>query len=76
MNFKEKYPDFAAIEKHIRDARAERSVAIAVALSGLLMTLVNAVKRLARMSGDGLAFERDRQAIAADPFLRRSVPKY
>ncbi len=75
MNFKEKYPDFAAIEKHIRAARAERSVAIAVSLAEMLMSFFNAAKRLTG-AGAGQPFERDRQAIAADPFLRRSVPRY
>ena len=75
MNFKEKYPDFAAIEKHIRDARAERSLAVAVALSELVMSIVKGIKRLA-LSNSTQPFERERQAIAADPFLRRSVPRY
>jgi len=75
MNFKEKYPDFAAIESHIRNARAERSLAIAVALSELVMSVVNGIKRLA-VSNSALPFERERQAIAADAFLKRSVPRY
>jgi len=73
MDFKDKYPDFAAIEHHIRQARAERSVAIAMALAGLVMTLVKGLKRLTQVSAAG---ERDRLAIEADPFLKRSVPRY
>ena len=75
MNFKEKYPDFAAIENHIRNARAERSLAIAVALSELVMGIVKGIKRVS-LAGSGLPFERERQAIAADAFLKRSVPRY
>ena len=75
MNFKEKYPDFAAIESHIRRARAERSVAIAVALSELVMSVVKGIKRLG-LSHSAMPFERERQAIAADAFLKRSVPRY
>lgn len=75
MNFKEKYPDYAAIENHIRNARAERSLHIAVALSELVMTVVRGIRRIG-LGGSSLPFERDRQAIAADAFLKRSVPRY
>ena len=37
MDFKDSYPDFAAIENHIRRARVERSVAIAQFLAGALV---------------------------------------
>lgn len=76
MRFSEKYPDYAAIEEHIRRARVERSLAIALILSNLVMGTVNAVKRLVKPSGESLPFERERQAIAADAFLKRSVPRY
>ncbi|MDQ3028085.1 MAG: hypothetical protein M3R58_16490 [Pseudomonadota bacterium] len=75
MNFKEKYPDFAAIETHIRHARAERTLAIAVALSELVMSVVNAVKRVV-LRDPTVTRERERQAIASDAFLKRSVPRY
>ena len=76
MKFKDQYPDFAAIEKHIRRAHAERSVAIAAFLSDVVVTTVRGLKRLATAVGGGLAAERDRRAIEADAFLKRSVPKY
>lgn len=73
MNFKEKYPDFAAIETHIRHARAERTLAIAVALSEFVMSLVNGIKRVVLRDPSRI---RERQAIASDAFLKRSVPRY
>ena len=36
MSFKETYPDFAAIESHIKRARVERSLAIAMLLANLI----------------------------------------
>jgi len=76
MNFKDKYPDFAAIEAHIRRARAERAVAIATMLTGAIMAIVNGMKRLGSATGKGLAAERDRRAVESDAFLKRSVPRY
>jgi hypothetical protein len=76
MNFKEKFPDFAAVEDHIRKARAERAVAIATAITGFVLATVNGMKRLAEAAGSGLAAERDRRAIESDAFLKRSVPRY
>ena len=37
MSFKDTYPDFAAIEGHIRRARAERSVAVATMITNALV---------------------------------------
>jgi hypothetical protein len=76
MNTPNKYPDFAAVESHIRRARIERSVAIAQILAGLLVKLGRGLKSLGATMGQGLAAERDRRAIEADSFLKRSVPKY
>ena len=76
MSFKTKYPDFAAVEHHIRRARAERAVAIATWLSGAVLAVGGGIKRLVEVTGNGLATERDRRAIEADAFLKRSVPKY
>ena len=40
MDFKNSYPEYAAIEQHIRRARAERSVAIAhFIVEGVMATL-------------------------------------
>ncbi len=76
MNFKDQYPDFASIEHHIRRAHAERAVAIAAMLSSLIAKVGKGLKRLVDATGSGLAAERDRRAIEADAFLKRSVPRY
>ena len=76
MDFKENYPDFAAIEAHIRKARAERSVAIAHYFAEGILALGRGLRGFARSMGSGLAADRDRRAIEADSFLKRSVPKY
>jgi hypothetical protein len=76
MSFKDTYPEYASIEHHIRRARAERSVAIAHALAGLVVIIGRGLKRLASITSSGLAAERDRRAIEADAFLKRSVPRY
>jgi len=76
MSFKNNYPDFAAIEGHIRHARAERAVAIASFLADAILGTVRGIKRLAFATGTGIAAERDRRAIESDAFLKRSVPKY
>jgi hypothetical protein len=76
MDFKDTYPDFAAIEKHIKKARVERSVAIAQFFAASLMSLGRGLRSLGDSMGKGLAAERDRRAIEADSFLKRSVPKY
>jgi hypothetical protein len=44
--FKNEYPDFASIEHHIRQAHAERSVAIAVAFADAIMAVVRGTGRL------------------------------
>ena len=76
MSFKDKYPDFAAVEEHIRRARAERALMIATLLSNGIVAVIDGVKRLAAAAGRNLAAERDRRAIEADAFLKRAVPKY
>jgi hypothetical protein len=76
MDFKDTYPDFAAIEAHVRQARAERSVAVAQYFAEGVLSLGRGLRSLARSMGGGLAAERDRRAIEADSFLKRSVPKY
>jgi hypothetical protein len=76
MDFKTRYPDFAAVERHIHRAHAQRSVYVAHAIVGLLMATGRGLKSLAHSMGDGLAAERDRRAIEADSFLKRAVPKY
>lgn len=76
MDFKEKYPEFAAVETHIRRARAERAVAISHALVSAGESVVRGLKKLFETMGQGYLEERDRRAIEADSFLKRSVPRY
>jgi hypothetical protein len=76
MKFKDQYPDFAAIESHVRKAHAERSVAISQAIISAGTAVVRGAKTLFASMGQGYAAERDRRAIEADAFLKRSVPKY
>jgi len=76
MSFKNEYPDFAAVEDHIRHARAERAVAIASWLSGAVLAVGRGLKQAMESTFNGFVAERDRRAIEADAFLKRSVPKY
>ena len=66
MNFAKTYPDFAAIEGHIRAARVERSLALA-------QMIANAVTAIGRAFHRAEDAETERKHIAADAFLRRSV---
>ena len=75
-SFKDKYPEYATIEHLIRRARVERSVAIAHAIVGVIETIGRGFRKLGGMLDRGLHAERDRRAIQADAFLKRSVPKY
>jgi hypothetical protein len=76
MDFKDTYPDFVAIEEHIKKARLERSLAIAQFVAGATLSIGRGLKKLSQSMGRGLAAERDRRAVEADSFLKRSVPKY
>jgi hypothetical protein len=76
MDFKDRYPDFASIEHHIRRARAERSVAIAHAIAGMIDIIGRGFRKLGDVMGSGFAAERERLHVETDAFLRRSVSKY
>jgi hypothetical protein len=76
MNFKDKYPEFAAIEGHIRRAHAERAVAVSHAIVAAVEVVIRGLKSFGRTLGRGYAVERDRRSIEADTFLKRQVPKY
>lgn len=76
MSFKDTYPEFAAIEGHIKRAHAERSVYIASIVAEAILGAVRVLKRLVHATGSGIAAERERHAIEADSFLKRSVPRY
>jgi hypothetical protein len=45
-DFKSSYPDFAAIEAHIRRARAERSVAVAQFLADVIVGTARGLKKM------------------------------
>ena len=68
--------DFRVIEGHIRRARVERSVAVAQSIVAIGETIGRGLRALAQALGRGLEAERDRRAIEADVFLKRSVPRY
>ena len=51
MTFRETYPDFAAIEEHIKKARAERSLAIAQFIADAIVDSIGGIKKLARSLG-------------------------
>jgi hypothetical protein len=72
-NFKHDYPDFASIESHIRQARLERSVAVGQFFADVTVAIARGLKSLGSHLVRGLAADRDRRAIEADVFLRRSI---
>jgi hypothetical protein len=74
MSFKNEYPEYSTIEEHIRRARAERSVAVAHFLAGIVVAAGRGLASLVRSLGDGLQAEHERRMIEADSFLKRWVP--
>ena len=75
MDFKTRYPDFAAVENHIRRAQAERSVYLAHAIADFITWTGRGFRKIADSLGGGMA-ERERSIIESDAFLKRSVPRY
>ena len=45
-NFKKQYPEFAAIEKQVRRAQAERAVAIASVLADGIVATVRGIRQM------------------------------
>jgi hypothetical protein len=77
MNVHEyEFPQYADVEPLIRQARLERSVYLAEMFATLVERAVRGFKALGVRMADGLEAERDRRAIEADVFLRRSVGRY
>jgi hypothetical protein len=74
MSFKTEFPEYLAIEEHIRRAHAERSLAIAHFIAGALARIGRGLKKLG--NSNHLANIADKRAIEADAFLKRSVPRY
>ena len=78
MAFKDDYPEFASIEDLIRNARAERSAALGSMIGSALAGVATMLRRITQEPA-GAQAERERNAIDADPFLRRSIgssPRY
>ena len=67
--------DFAVIEGHIRRARIERSVAVSQMFVPAGEAIGRGLRRLSDALARGLEAERDRRAVEADAFLKRSVPR-
>ena len=74
--FNEKYPEYSAIEAHIRRAHAERSVAVAHMIAAAVETGIRGIKRLGNVFTLGLQAESDRHALEVDALFRKSAPKY
>jgi len=70
------FPQYEDVAEHIRRARLERSVYLAEAFAGLVERVARALRTFGERFADGLEAERDRRAIEADVFLRRSVGRY
>jgi len=76
MDFKTEFPDFASVAEHVHRAHVERSVYLGHLIADFIATTSRGLKRIAGSLGNGLAAERDRRAVEADAFLKRSVPRY
>ena len=85
MKFKDMYPQYSDVERHIHAARLERAVYVAELIAGGIDTTVRGLRRLGESFVDARRFattggqvkaEADRRAIESDAFLKRSVPRY
>ena len=68
-NFRKQYPDFASIEFQIRQAHAERSVAIATAFADGIIAVVRGIGRLTA----GLVQPARAGAVIAKPAPRQTA---
>jgi hypothetical protein len=76
MSFRTEYPEYSTIEENIRQARAERAVAVAHFFAGAVVAAGRGLKRLVASLGNGLQAEHERRMIEADSFLKRYVARY
>jgi hypothetical protein len=74
MSFRSEYPEYSAIEEHIRRARAERSVAIAHMLADAIASAARGLGRLKDGLFRGVKLENDIHALQVDALFRRSLP--
>jgi hypothetical protein len=63
MSFKSRYPDFATVERHVREARAERAVFIATACADAIMAATRGLQRL--FPGSALQRPKGRLVVKA-----------
>ena len=59
MSFKSRYPDFAAVERHVRQARAERAVFLATLCADAIIAATRGLQRL--FSAGGPTLQRSRK---------------
>ena len=76
MSTRNEHPEFATLESHIRRARIERSVALSQSIVAVGQAIGRGLRRFADALARGMDAERDRRAVEADAFLKRSVPRY
>ncbi|HEX4332903.1 MAG TPA: hypothetical protein VH040_12240 [Usitatibacter sp.] len=74
MDARSHYPEFLAVDEHIRRAQLQRSAHIAHLIAVGIDRLAAAFAQAGRTMGEGLAAEMDRRAVEADAFLKRAVP--
>ena len=74
MEFKDQYPDYAEIERHIRRAHLERSLAVSQALINVPIATWKGLKSVVAAMSKGLAAGKRRRTIPADAFLEQSLP--
>jgi hypothetical protein len=74
MDARTHYPEFLAVDEHIRRAQLQRSAHVAHLIALGVDRLAKAFAQASRTMGKGLAAERDRRAIEADAFLKGAVP--
>jgi hypothetical protein len=76
MSFANNYPEYKAIEHHIRRAHAERSVYIAHLLADGIVATGRGLKQLWAGLVHGAKIERDAHAMQVDALFKKRVPRY
>jgi len=75
MSFRTEYPEYSAIEEHIRRARAERSVAIAHMIANAVGAAIRGLRQLREGLTHGVKLEHDVHALQVDALFRRTFPR-
>ena len=76
MDIKKDFPEFKAIESHIRKAHAERSVYIAHLLANGIERMVRGLRSVFTDLGTGVQADWEKRFVEADSFIKKSVPRY